>query len=123
VLRAASGMPLVQFSVIMMLEMARQGIFSKEMVVEKMSHAPAKLYHIEKRGYLRAGYYADIAVIDTEAPHEITDGEVLSKCGWTPFAGTYVHSKVIKTFVNGALVYDGGKIDDQVRGKRAVFTI
>ena len=123
VMRAASGMPLVQFSVIMMLEMARQGIFSKEMVVEKMSHAPAKLYHIEKRGYLRAGYYADIAVIDTEAPHEITNGEVLSKCGWTPFAGTYVHSKVIKTFVNGALVYDEGKIDDQVRGKRAVFTI
>lgn len=109
-LKAASGMPLVQFSLVAMLEMAREGVFSTELVVEKMCHAPAKLYRIDRRGFIRPGYYADLAIVrENPAGHTITADDVLSKCGWSPFEGTTMHYHVERTYVNGTEAYRAGE--------------
>ena len=113
-LTAASGSPYVQFSLIMMLELVRQGVFSMDTVVEKMCHAPAMLYNIDRRGILRPGYYADIVLIDTNTRHTITKEDVLSKCGWSPLEGTTFHSRVFKTFVNGKCIYSDGVVADNL---------
>ena len=113
-LTAASGSPYVQFSLIMMLELVRQGVFSTVTVVEKMCHAPAMLYNIDRRGILRPGYYADIVLIDTNTRHTVTKEDVLSKCGWSPLEGTTFHSRVFKTFVNGKCIYSDGVVADNV---------
>lgn len=113
-LTAASGSPYVQFSLIMMLELVRQGVFSTVTVVEKMCHAPAMLYNIDRRGILRPGYYADMVLIDTNTRHTITKEDVLSKCGWSPLEGTTFHSRVVKTFVNGNCIYSDGVVADNV---------
>ena len=123
-LKAASGMPLVQFSLVAMLEMAREGIFTTEMVVEKMCHAPAQLYRIDRRGYIRPGYYADLAVVRRDDDgHTVTDADVLSKCGWTPFHGTVMHHRVERTFVNGEEAFANGRINEAVRGRRLLFNV
>lgn len=113
-LTAASGSPYVQFSLIMMLELVRQGVFSTVTVVEKMCHAPAMLYNIDRRGILRPGYYADMVLIDTNTRHTITKEDVLSKCGWSPLEGTTFHSRVFKTFVNGKCIYSDGVVADNL---------
>lgn len=115
-LTAASGAPMVQFSLPVMLELADRGVFTTELVVEKMCHAPAELYHIDRRGYIRAGYYADLAVVSPDTPYTVTDDMALSRCGWTPLAATTLHNRVIMTYVNGRRVYCHGKVDDTVRG-------
>lgn len=121
-LKAASGMPMVQFSLVAMLELVHQGVFTTELVVEKMCHAPAQLYGVAHRGFLRPGYKADIAVV-REVPegHVITDADVISRCGWTPLCGTTVHHEVVMTMVNGAVAFDHGKVFDAVRGERLIF--
>ena len=113
-LTAASGSPYVQFSLIMMLELVRQGVFSTVTVVEKMCHAPAMLYNIDRRGILRPGYYADMVLIDTNTRHTVTKEDVLSKCGWSPLEGTTFHSRVVKTFVNGKCIYSDGVVADNL---------
>lgn len=113
-LTSASGSPYVQFSLIMMLELVRQGVFSTVTVVEKMCHAPAMLYNIDRRGILRPGYYADMVLIDTDTQHTVTKEEILSKCGWSPLEGTKFHSRVFKTFVNGNCIYNDGVVADNV---------
>ena len=113
-LTAASGSPYVQFSLIMMLELVREGVFSTVTVVEKMCHAPAMLYNIDRRGILRPGYYADIVLIDTNTRHTVTKEDVLSKCGWSPLEGTTFHSRVVKTFVNGKCIYRDGVVADNL---------
>lgn len=113
-LTAASGSPYVQFSLIMMLELVRQGVFSTITVVEKMCHAPAMLYNIDRRGILRPGYYADIVLIDINTRHSVTKEDVLSKCGWSPLEGTTFHSRVFKTFVNGKCIYSDGVVADNL---------
>ena len=113
-LTAASGSPYVQFSLIMMLELVRQGVFSTVTVVEKMCHAPAMLYNIDRRGILRPGYYADMVLIDTDTRHTVTKEDVLSKCGWSPLEGTTFHSRVVKTFVNGKCIYSDGVVADNL---------
>ena len=113
-LTAASGSPYVQFSLIMMLELVRQGVFSTVTVVEKMCHAPAMLYNIDRRGILRPGYYADIVLIDTNTRHTVTKEDILSKCGWSPLEGTTFHSRVVKTFVNGKCIYSDGVVADNL---------
>jgi dihydroorotase len=100
-LKAASGGPLVQFSLLMMLELARKGVFSIEQVIDKMCHAPARLFNIEKRGFIREGYFADLAVAKPNEEYPISDKDVLSRCAWTPLAGETLHNKVISTYVNG----------------------
>lgn len=120
-LTAASGGPLVQFSLLAMLEMAKEGTFSIEKVVEKMCHAPADLFRIQKRGYIKSGYYADLVLVDPTHQTKVHQDMILSKCGWSPFEGqTFSHS-ITKTFVNGQLVYKDGDIDNSVKGKRLTF--
>lgn len=106
---AASGAPMVQFSLPLMLEMADQGVFTRELVVEKMCNAPARLFGIDRRGYLREGYFADMTVVRPATPYIIKDNDALSRCGWTPLAGTTLHNRVEQTWVNGQLVYSGDK--------------
>lgn len=121
-LKATSGMPLVQFSLIAMLELAYQGVFTPQLVVERMCHAPARLYRIEDRGYLRKGYRADITLVaKVEKGWTITDGDVISKCHWTPLDGMVMHHRVKMTFVNGQLAYADGKVNENVRGERLSF--
>lgn len=116
-----SGGPLVQHSLIAMFEMAKQGVFTNEMVIEKMCHAPATLFRINKRGYLREGYYADLAIVNPNIKTTVKDNDVLYKCKWSPFDGTTFAHSVDKTWVNGNLVYNNGVVDGNVKGKRLTF--
>ncbi len=103
---AASGMPGVQFSLVRMLDLAAEGVVAVTRVVELMSHNPARLYGIERRGFLRPGFYADIVrVRPTTAPTTITDADVVSRCGWTPYAGDKSGHEVVTTWVNGEAAY------------------
>ena len=115
-LKAASGGPLVQHSLVGMLEMVAEGCFTFEKVVEKMAHMPADLFHIDRRGYIRPGYYADLVLVDPEKCWTVAPENILYKCGWSPFEGTTFHHSITQTFVNGQLVYDNGVVDDDVRG-------
>jgi dihydroorotase len=94
-----------------------------EKVVEKMCHAPADLFRIEKRGYIRPGYYADMVLVDPNAPQKVSSENILYKCGWSPFEGETFDARVVRTFVNGNTVYDHGKFDENVRGKRLKFNV
>ena len=120
---AASGMPLVQYSLVAMLEMAKKGIFTTEMVVDKMCHAPAVLYRINKRGFIREGYYADLVLVDQNASCVVDKDDIKSKCGWSPFEGVRMHNKVRTTYVNGVKAYENGVVNTEVRGKRLTFTL
>lgn len=115
-LKAASGGPLVQHSLVGMLEMVVEGCFTYEKVVEKMAHMPADLFHIDRRGYIRPGYYADLVLVDPGKCRTVAPENILYKCGWSPFEGTTFHHSITQTFVNGQLVYDNGVVDDDVRG-------
>ncbi|MCD8292271.1 MAG: amidohydrolase family protein, partial [Prevotellaceae bacterium] len=109
------------FSLPVLLELTDQGVFTIATVVRKMCHAPAKLFGIEGRGYLRKGYRADLVLVRPHTPWQVTSGIVRSKCGWSPLEGTTLHWKVEKTFVNGHLVYDGTQVDDSYRGEALRF--
>ena len=115
-LKAASGGPLVQHSLVAMLELAREGHFTREKVVEKMAHDPAELFHIDRRGYIRPGYYADLVLVDPGQTWTVAKENILYKCGWSPFEGVTFHQAVWKTFVNGKLAYGDGNVRDEVRG-------
>ena len=120
-LKAASGGPLVQHSLVVMLELAMEGRFTYEKVVEKMAHMPAELFHIECRGYIRPGYYADLVLVDPKQTWTVAKDNILYKCGWSPFEGYTFHHAVSQTFVNGQLVYDNGRINDTVRGMEVKY--
>lgn len=120
-LKAASGGPLVQHSLQLMLELAQQGVFTLEQVVEKMCHAPAQLYRIDRRGYLRPGYYADLVVVDPCKPYTVTPENILSKCRWSPFEGHTFPATIERTFVNGHEVFAEGKPSGKTPGKRLAF--
>ena len=122
-LKAASGGPLVQHSLVAMLRMAEQGIFTYEKVVEKMAHRPADLFHIDRRGYIRPGYFADLVLIDPTARWTVSKDNILSKCGWSPFEGYTFHHAVWKTFVNGELAYSDGEVQDDVRGRELRYIV
>ncbi|MDR1981760.1 MAG: dihydroorotase [Tannerellaceae bacterium] len=120
-LTAASGGPLVQHALVAMLELASQGVFTCEKVVEKMAHMPADLFHIDRRGYIRPGYYADLVLVDPAACWTVSKDNILYRCGWSPFEGVTFHHAVWKTFVNGQPVYSDGRIDDTVRGMEVKY--
>ncbi|SUE33270.1 dihydroorotase [Rikenella microfusus] len=127
-LEAPSGGPLVQHSLPAMLTLAADGVFTVPQVVERMCHAPARLFRIRERGFLRPGYFADIAIVDLNSPWTVTRendalGErILYKCGWSPFEGSTLSAKVRATFVNGRKVYAAETgVDTAVRGQRLVF--
>ena len=117
---AASGMPMVQFSLVSMLNLVDEGFISIERLVELMCHAPASLYNIEKRGFLRPGYQADITLVE-RTPWTLQQKDVLSKCGWSPLEGRSFSHRVAMTFVNGRLAYDHGTIHDEVRGQALTY--
>ncbi|WP_165022805.1 dihydroorotase [Dysgonomonas sp. ZJ279] len=119
-LQAASGGPLVQHSLQMMLELAKQGKITKEQVVDKMCHAPAILYQIHKRGYIREGYYADIVLVNPEKPYTITQDNILYKCKWAPLEGETMSTTIEKTFLNGRMAFNKGVVHD-VRGMALRF--
>ena len=121
--KAASGGPLVQHSLVAMLQMANKGVFTLEKVVEKMCHAPAELYRVQKRGYIRPGYFADLVLIDPEKSWTVTTDNILYFCGWSPFEGTTFDNSVEITWVNGNRVYENGEINESVRGQRLLFSI
>ena len=120
-LKAMSGMPTIQFSLVSMLELADKGAFSIEKVVEKMSHAPAQMYEIRNRGFIRKGYQADLVLVRPDSAWTVTTDCILSKCKWSPLEGHTFHWKVEKTFVNGHLLYDNGTIDENYRGQELRF--
>ncbi|WP_440879738.1 dihydroorotase [Tenacibaculum sp. C7A-26P2] len=119
--KAPSGGPLVQHAVIAILEKVKEGVIPIEKAVEKMSHNPAILFNIEKRGYIKEGYYADIVLIDPNQNWMVEKNNLLYKCGWSPFEGQKFSTKITHTFVNGNLIYNDGIFNDQVKGKRLVF--
>ena len=118
---APSGGPLVQHSLVAMLEFVKEGKISIEKVVEKMAHNPAKLFKIEDRGFIKEGYFADLAIVDLNDPWEVTKENVVAKCGWSPFEGKTFSSKVDSTIVNGNFAMKNGVISDGKFGQRLLF--
>ncbi len=108
-LKAASGMPSAQFALPLMLQLANRGCFTYEDVVEKMAHNPARIFNIDRRGFIRPNYWADLAVVDPDADYTLDSSKVISPCGWTPYEGTHLRFKVEQTWVNGDLAYNRGK--------------
>ena len=119
--KAPSGGPLVQHAVVAMFEAFHQGKISIEKIVEKMAHNPAKIFKIEKRGFLKEGYYADMVLINPAKPWSVKKENILYKCGWSPFEGTNFKSRITHTFVNGQLVYHNSKVNEIKAGKRLLF--
>ncbi|HOO95068.1 MAG TPA: dihydroorotase [Proteiniphilum sp.] len=120
-IRAASGGPLVQHSLAAMWEMTDAKIFTRELVVERMCHAPARLFGLRDRGFIREGYHADLVLVDPSAPFTVTPENILYKCGWSPFEGITFGNSVSKTFVNGMLAYDEGRVSDCAAGQLLTF--
>jgi dihydroorotase len=119
--KAPSGAPLIQHSLVAMLEMYHQGKIGLEKVVQKMSHNPAILFNIGKRGFIREGYFADLALVDLNKPWTVDRGNVLAQCGWSPLEGVTFRSAVTHTWVSGHLAYAEGKFDESKRGERLSF--
>ncbi|MDR1983866.1 MAG: dihydroorotase [Prevotellaceae bacterium] len=120
-LNCPSGLPSVQHSLNVMLELVEKNIFTIETVVECMCHNPARIFSIKKRGFIREGYKADIVLINPNKKQEVNKTNILYKCGWTPFENTTFNAKITHTFVNGKLVYCNGKINETVKGERLIF--
>lgn len=118
---APSGGPLVQHALLAMLEKVEEGKITIERVVEKMAHAPAVLFRVEERGYLREGYFADLVIVDSKKSHTVTKESLLYKCGWSPFEGVTFSNEITQTFVNGNCVYNNGKIVSDAIGSRLLF--
>ena len=120
-LKAVSGMPTLQFSLVSIFELVHQGVLTVEQLVQKMCHAPAELYQIAGRGYIRPGYQADLVLVHPDKPWTVTPECILSKCGWSPMEGQRFHAQIEKTFVNGTVVYENGKVDTTRRGQALTF--
>jgi dihydroorotase len=120
-LKAPSGGPLVQHSLVAMLEMYHQGIFSLEKIITKMCHNPAILFNIRERGFLREGYKADICIVNPDKPWKVWYDNILCRAAWSPFTGVTFRSAVEKTIVNGSIVYDNGRIMEDYRGQQLEF--
>lgn len=118
---APSGGPLVQHAVVAMFEAFHQGKISVEKIVEKMAHNPAKIFKINKRGFIKEGYYADLAIVNAGLPWSVKKENILYKCGWSPFEGYTFKSRITHTFVNGELVYNNFKVKDVHPGMRLEF--
>lgn len=119
--KAPSGGPLVQHALPAMLEMHHKGKISIEKVVEKMCHNPAILFQIEKRGYIKEGYFADLVLVDLNNPWTVKKDNILYNCGWSPFEGTTFKSRITHTFLNGSLVYQNAKFTNLKSAKRLTF--
>lgn len=119
---APSGGPLVQHALVALLECYHKGKISLEKIVEKACHNPAILFDVERRGYIREGYYADLVVVDLNAPWTVNKDNILYKCKWSPFEGNTFKSRVTHTFINGQLAYNNFKVFNVKAGKRLTFS-
>jgi dihydroorotase len=119
--KAPSGGPLVQHALNAILEKVKDGTISIEKAIEKMCHNPAKIFKINKRGFIREGYYADLVLINTQKSNTVTKENILYKCGWSPFEGTEFSSTITHTFVNGNLMYNNGAFNEEIKGERLLF--
>ena len=122
-IKCPSGGPLVQHSLVAMLDLYHDGLISLEKIVEKMCHNPAKLFRIKKRGFVKEGYYADLTILDLNKSWTVSKENILYKCGWSPFDGHTFKSSVQSCFVNGNLVYNSGKFDESFRGLPLEFNV
>ena len=113
---APAGLPLVQHALLSLIEHVKAGEMAIETVVQKTAHAPAQLFDVKGRGFIREGYWADLVVVDPRASTVVDDEPIYAKCGWTPFRGIAFRSRITHTFVNGHPVYENGHIDDSFRG-------
>jgi dihydroorotase len=120
-LKAPSGGPMVQHALAAMLELNASGKISIEKIAEKMSHAVADCFRIDKRGFIREGYFADLVVVDPNAPWTVAKSNILYKCGWSPFEEQQFHSQITHTFVSGHLAYQHGRFDESKKGQRLLF--
>lgn len=120
-LKAPAGGPLVQHAVVAMFEAYHQGKISIEKIIEKMCHNPAKIFKIEKRGFIKVGFYADLVIVNTGLPWNVKKENILYKCGWSPFEEYNFKSRITHTFVNGELVYQNFKVKEIPVGKRLLF--
>jgi len=120
---APSGGPLVQHSLLALLDFYHQGKMTLPFIVQKAAHNPAILFSVKERGYIREGYYADFSLVDLNGGFEVTENNILSKCGWSPFEGYTFKSRIESTFVNGNKVYDNGKIIEGTLGERLSFEV
>ena len=120
-LQAPSGGPLVENALKVMLKFVKEKKITIEEVVEKMCHNPAICFQIEKRGFIKEKYYADLVLVDIEKEYEVTEGKILSKCGWSPFDGETLYGQVEYTIVNGHIAYEKGVFDESKKGMRLVF--
>ncbi|MCB0660918.1 MAG: amidohydrolase family protein, partial [Saprospiraceae bacterium] len=120
---APSGLPLVQHTLNVMLDFYHQGKISLEKIIEKMCHAPAQCFNVKERGYLREGYWADMAVIDIDQQWQVSKDNILYKCGWSPLEGKTLKGMVDQTFVSGYLAYDKGQFSDFKSGERLLFEV
>ncbi len=120
-LKAPSGGPLVQHALLMMLDLYKQNKITIEKIVEKMSHSVAQLFRIQKRGFIREGYYADLVMVDINRSYKITQENILYKCGWSPLEGHTLGAYIVSTIVNGHLTYDQGVFDETHKGQRLLF--
>jgi dihydroorotase len=115
-------LPLVQFALPSLLEHYHRGTFSLELIVNKVCHAPAIRFQLAERGFIREGYWADLTLIDLNKSKVVHNSDVLSKCGWSPFAGYRFRSGIDTTIVNGNIVYQNGKVSDAFRGMPLAFS-
>ncbi len=120
-LKAVSGMPMIQFSLVSILELASQGVLPIERVAELMSHNPARLFRIDRRGFIREGYYADLTLVDPKAKWNVNTDSIYSKCGWSPLESREFNWKVRHTIVNGTIMYADGFVADDTRGMELRF--
>lgn len=120
-LKAPSGGPLVQHAFTAMLELHKQGKISLEKIAEKMAHNVAVCFDIEKRGFIREGYWADLVLVDLNNPWTVSKENILYKCGWSPFEGQEFSAKVTHTIVSGNLAYENGKLNNSIKGQRLLF--
>ncbi len=120
--KAPSGGPLVQHAVVAVLEKVKEGVLSIEKAVEKMSHNPSIIFKVEKRGYIREGFYADLVLVDPNDSWKVEKENILYKCGWSPFEGQEFSNKITHTFVSGNLIYNEGEFNDEIKGQRLAFT-
>lgn len=119
--QAPSGLPLLQHSLLLMLEMVEEGCFDLETVVERACHAPARLFQVIERGYLREGYWADLVIVDPAKQTKVNDSRLYGKCGWSPFGGAVFNNFIQATVVSGEIAFLNGRLQAQCRGQRVDF--
>ena len=119
--KAPSGGPLIQHTLVAMLDMVKEGVFDLPFVAKMMAHHPAICFQVEERGYIREGYWADLAMVNLQVPWTVSKENILYKCGWSPFEGHTFSSSIHTTLVNGEIAYQAGTVNDNVRGQRVMF--